>query len=81
MSSWLDVDGLYIVNGQQNDALKLLPLIQVCASPESAKNACYFFNRTQKEGLRFISYHYAGRPELSGRFPEATDVIRFLSEI
>ena len=80
MSTWLDVDSLYIVSGRQNDALKLLPLIQVGASPETAKNACYFFNRTEKEGARFISYHYAGQPELSGRFEEATDAIRFLSE-
>jgi len=80
MSTWLDVDSLYVVNGEQNDALKLLPLIQVGASPETAKNACYFFNRTEKEGARFISYHFAGQPELSGRFEEATNTIRFLSE-
>jgi hypothetical protein len=49
MSTWPDVDSLYIVSGHQGDALKLLPLIQVGASPESAKNACYFFNRAEKE--------------------------------
>jgi hypothetical protein len=80
MSSWLDVDSLYIVNSQQGGALKLLPLIQVSASPGTAKNACYFFNRTEREGARFVSYHFAGQPELSGQFQEATDAIRFLSE-
>lgn len=80
MSTYLDVDSLYIINGQQSGALKLLPLIQVSASPGTAKNACYFFNRTEREGARFVSYHFAGQPELSGLFQEATDTIRFLSD-
>jgi hypothetical protein len=80
MSTWLDVDSLYIINGDQGSALKLLPLVQVGASPETAKNACYFFNRTEPDGARFVSYHFAGQPELSGLFEEATDAIKFLSE-
>ncbi|XOV70570.1 MAG: restriction endonuclease subunit S [Verrucomicrobiota bacterium] len=80
MTTWLDVDSLYIVNGDQSGALKLLPLIQVNASPGTSKNACYFFNRTEREGARFVSYHFVGKPELSGQFQEATDAIRFLSE-
>jgi len=80
MSTWLDVDSLYIINGDQKGALKLLPLVQLSASPGTAMNACYFFNRTEREGARFVSYHFAGQPELSGQFQEATDAIRFLSE-
>ncbi len=80
MSTWLDVDSLYIINGDQSGALKLLPLVQVNASPGSAKNACYFFNRTEREGARFVSYHFAGKPELSGLFEEATNAIKFLTE-
>lgn len=80
MSTWLDVDSLYVLNGDQGSALKLLPLVQVGASPERAKNACYFFNRTERDGARFVSYHFAGQPELSGLFEEATDAIKLLSE-
>lgn len=80
MSTWLDVDSLYLINGDQGSALKLLPLVQVSASPGTAKNACYFFNRTERDGARFVSYHFAGQPELSGQFQEATDAIKFLSE-
>lgn len=79
MSTWLDVDSLYLINGQQGGALNLLPLIQVSAAPETVKNACYFFNRTESEGARFVSYHFAGQPELSGQFQDVTDAIRFLS--
>jgi Restriction endonuclease S subunits len=80
MSTWLDVDSLYIINGKQTGALKLLPLIQVGASPETAKNACYFFNRTERDSARFVSYHFSGHPEISGRFQEVTEAIRSLSE-
>jgi len=80
MSTWLDVDSLYIINGDQGNALKLLPLVQVSASPGTAKNACYFFNRTERDGARFVSYHFAGQPELSGLFEEATDAIKFISQ-
>lgn len=80
MSTWLDVDSLYIINGNQRSALKLLPFVQVSASPEAAKNACYFFNRTEREGARFVSYHFAGQPELSGQFQETTEAIKSLTE-
>lgn len=80
MSTWLDVDSLYIINGDQSGALKMLPLVQVSASPGTAKNACYFFNRTERGGARFVSYHFAGQPELSGLFEEATNAIKFLTE-
>ena len=80
MSTWLDVDSLYIINGNQSSALKLLPLIRVGASPGTAKNACYFFNRIEREGARFVSYHFADQPELSGEFREATEAIKFITE-
>jgi hypothetical protein len=81
MSTWLDVDRLYIVNGDQGSALKLLPLVQMGPLPKSAKNACYFFNRTEGDGARFVSYHFTDRPELFGRFEEAMEAIRFLTEV
>ena len=80
MSNWLDVDSLYIISGEQSGALKLLPLVRVSASPGTAKNACYFFNRTEREGARFVSYHFAGQSELSGVFEDATNAIKFLTE-
>ncbi len=80
MATWLDVERLYLSRKDSGKALKLLPLIQVGPSPQSAKNACYFFNRLERDGARFISYHYTDRPELTGHFDDATEVIRLLSE-
>jgi hypothetical protein len=81
MSMWLDIEELYLVHRHSKRALRLLPLVQVGPSPVSAKNACYFFNRVEKDGIRFVSYHFVDRPELKDRFDAASDAIRFLSEM
>jgi hypothetical protein len=62
-----------------NRALALLPLVQMGPSPESARNACYFFNRVDREGLRFISYHYTEGPEQMDTSPDAAQLIAFLA--
>jgi hypothetical protein len=81
LATWLDVESLYLLsrNGS-NKALKLLPLIQVGPSPQSAKNACYFFNRLEKNGVRFVSYHFIDKPELTETFADATEAIKFLKD-
>ena len=79
MSTWLDVDSLYLVSEEQGSALKLLPLVRLGRTPESARNACYFFNRTEGDGARFVSYHFVNEPELSGPFEDAVEAIKLLS--
>ena len=81
MGTWLDVERLYLSKKDSGRALKLLPLVQVGPSPQSAKNACYFFNRLERDGARFISYHFTERPELTSQFPDATDTINFLTQV
>jgi hypothetical protein len=78
MATWLDVEHLYISNKTSGRALKLLPLVQFGPSPQSAKNACYFFNRLERDGAHFISYHFTDKPELTGQFDEATQAIKSL---
>jgi len=81
MPTWLDVERLYLSNKESGKALKILPLIQIGASPQSAKNACYFFSRLEDDGARFISYHFAEKPELKGQFADATEAIKCLGSI
>ncbi|MDR4466190.1 MAG: hypothetical protein MRJ66_18195 [Nitrospira sp.] len=81
MSTWLDVERLYLSKKDSGKALKLLPLIQVGPSQQSAKNACYFFSRLERDGARFVSYHFTDWPELTGQFADATETIRLLSEV
>lgn len=81
MATWLDVECLYLSKNDSGKALKLLPLIQVGPSPQSAKNACYFFSRLEREGARFISYHFTDKPELTGQFTDATQAIKLLTGV
>ena len=81
MATWLDVELLYLSKKDSGKALKLLPLIQVGQSPQSAKNACYFFSRLERDGARFVSYHFTDTPELTGRFADATDAINLLAGV
>ena len=81
MATWLDVDRLYLSRKDSGQALRLLPLVQVGPSPQSAKNACYFFSRLERDGARFVSYHFTDKPELTGHFDEATAAIKDLTEI
>jgi hypothetical protein len=81
MVSWLDVDRLYLSSRNSGLALKLLPLVNVGPSPKSAKNACYFFNRMERDGAsRFVSYHFVDTPEVTEQSSDATEAIRLLTE-
>jgi hypothetical protein len=79
MATWLDIECLYLLSDGAARGLQLLPLVFIGSSPPSAKNACYFFNRVEKEGVRFVPYHFADRAELTERFAEATAAIRSLA--
>lgn len=81
MATWLDVERLYLSKKDLGRALKLLPLVEVGPSPQSAKNACYFFNRLESGGARFISYHFTDKPELVSQLQDVADTIRFLTEV
>jgi hypothetical protein len=78
MSMWLDVEQLYISRKEGGNALRLLPLVRVGPSPQSAKNACYFFNRLERDGVRFVSYHFTDKPELKDQSVEATEAVKLI---
>jgi hypothetical protein len=81
MTTWLDVERLYLCHKGSGQALRLLPLIQVGPSPQSARNACYFFNRLERDGgARFISYHFIDQPALTGQFDQTLEAIKLLTE-
>lgn len=81
MATWLDVEQLYLSRKTASRALKLLPLVQVGPGPQSAKNACYFFNRLERDGARFISYHFIDQPQLTGEFEDTAETIRLLTTL
>ncbi len=69
---------LHLLGSRANRALSLLPFIKVMASPTSAQNACYFYNRRQGEKLRFVSYHFETEAEVIEAFSDTESALKLL---
>ena len=75
----MDAGSQYILHNNQNKPIKLLPLVQLMASPLSVDNACYFYNRMEKnKDIRLVSYHFDGQPERTIKDLELLDAINLL---
>jgi len=59
----------------ESRALPLLPFIKVMHSPKTEENACYFYNRRQSGGIRYLSYHFATDSEVVDVFEDVGHVI------
>ncbi len=58
----IEADAMFLMAFGEERPLPLEPLLLLAASPKSAKNACYFFNKRTHEGLSFVSYHFGDQP-------------------
>jgi len=54
---------LYFHNTGHDEALELLPVVQVRDTPQPAS---YFYNRSENSQLHLVSYHFAETSEVSG---------------
>lgn len=63
--SSLPTTRLYLISGDQPQALKLEPLVRMDASPVDEMNACYFFNRYEGGSARFVTYHFSTIAEVN----------------
>ena len=73
------IDGnLYLTGIGEREALRLIPFVRLYSSPESALNACYFFNRKGPKGFRYISYHFEENPEIEEPFPDIATALNAL---
>lgn len=66
----LDNGRLYLLVDGASHGLKLLPFVRVMASPSKVANACYFYNRAERDGQRFVSYHFEEEAEVVDRFDD-----------
>lgn len=69
---------LHLKSPNEERTLKLLPLVKVIPSPKTADNACYFYDRLEKDGIRFLSYHFVSDPEIIDNFADVEQVLREL---
>ncbi|MFH0944334.1 MAG: hypothetical protein V2A76_03975, partial [Planctomycetota bacterium] len=59
-----EYDQLHLYDQGSESALPLLPFVRMMASPSTAQNACYFFNRVEGEQVRYVSYHFSPEPNV-----------------
>lgn len=60
----MDKNDLYLFDTTTRDPLVLLHFFRILPSPKTKENACYFYSRVQKEGVRWVSYHFEQEAEL-----------------
>ena len=60
----LDINKLYWVNHEHLQPLELVPIVRFMSSPTDEENACYFYNRLEKDSIRWISYHFERQSEI-----------------
>lgn len=56
---------LYLLDKDRDNAVELLPLVKISSAPKDAVNACYFYNRKQPDGARYVSYHFEKEADLT----------------
>ncbi|MET7761114.1 N-6 DNA methylase [Streptomyces sp. NPDC005393] len=59
----MEEDGLYLLSREAGSALPLAPLIVMHPAAFGSNSGCYYFNRLQPEGVRFVAYHETAEPE------------------
>ena len=59
----LDDGSLYFQDISQRNPLKLIPFFIMLPSPESERDACYFYSKLDQGTAKWITYHYDQLPE------------------
>lgn len=54
--------------------------MKVIPSPKTSEFACYFYNRRQAGGIRFLSYHFDSDAEIVEEFPDAVNGLQKIIE-
>ncbi len=70
---------IFLLDQAVGDPLEMLPLFRMMPSPSSSENACYFYNRIERSGVRWVSYHFEQDPEIVAPDPDLIEVTRELS--
>jgi len=74
----MDEDELYCYDIASRRALHLLHFVRMLASPETEDTACYFYNRMEKGGARWVSYHFEKAAE---RVETDSSLVRIIEEV
>jgi hypothetical protein len=74
----MDANELYCYDVVTRRPLQLLHFVRMLSAPESEEVACYFYNRLEKTGVRWVSYHFEKEAE---RIEPDSSVIKLINEV
>jgi hypothetical protein len=74
----MDETHLYLLDTRLRQPLELVPLFRVMASPRTEATACYFYNRLDRNGVRWVSYHFEQEAEF---LQPREELASFLSDL
>lgn len=75
-TSAMDSDELYLFDTVSLQPLQLLHFFRMMPSPRTEEIACYFYNRVEKDGVRWVSYHFEKDADVVSPDPSVIDLIR-----
>jgi hypothetical protein len=78
LSEPLKRNTLYLLDKDRDNAVELLPLVKISSAPKDAANACYFYNRKQPNGARYVSYHFEKEADRTFSVAEMEQLFRDL---
>jgi hypothetical protein len=81
LREWPEEGGLYMLEAGSSLPLRLAPLFTLKHSPASAEDSCYFYDRLERDGVRWVSYHFEDQPDLISPNQEVVDLIAELNEL
>lgn len=74
----LDKRNLFIKETDSSLPLRLIPLVKMESTPRKEHSACYFYNRVDTKGMRWVSYHF---DEVSEIILEDQELLSFFAEL
>jgi hypothetical protein len=69
---------LHLWSPGETRCLKLMPFVKVMPSPKTEENACYFYNRKQDGGIRFLSYYFETDSDVVQEFGDTAQALKML---
>ena len=77
----LEKKHLYFCGQDERESLKLIPFIKIIQSPQTAQNACYFYNRLEGDVIRYVSHHFEEESEVKNSFVDTRKALESLLKI
>ena len=75
----METGELYLIGRGMPKGLQLLPLVQLLESPPGVRQACYFYKRNDRDGIKMSSYHHVDQPEIQMASGEVESVLNWLT--